>query len=130
MFVLPGTMVVLGQGGIATRPRPRSNGSLGQSCTKLYVGNLASDVTEDDLKIFFAGFNILPSSILKIVLKRGFAFVEFRDQSVADMAIEKCDEKPFMNTIIRLEPAMRTEGRVVDVIGKDIVQVLISNCKL
>uniref|UniRef100_A0A674MIJ1 Insulin-like growth factor 2 mRNA binding protein 2a n=1 Tax=Takifugu rubripes TaxID=31033 RepID=A0A674MIJ1_TAKRU len=63
---------------------------------KLYVGNLSPSVTVEDLKQFFGENNLpVPDQVL---LKSGYAFVDFPDQNSAIKAIEslsgKCLLKP------------------------------------
>uniref|UniRef100_A0A3P8TH23 Insulin-like growth factor 2 mRNA binding protein 2a n=1 Tax=Amphiprion percula TaxID=161767 RepID=A0A3P8TH23_AMPPE len=53
---------------------------------KLYIGNLSPSVTEEDLKQLFRERNLpVPD---KILLKNGYAFVDFPDQNSAIKAIE------------------------------------------
>uniref|UniRef100_A0AAQ5X316 RRM domain-containing protein n=1 Tax=Amphiprion ocellaris TaxID=80972 RepID=A0AAQ5X316_AMPOC len=53
---------------------------------KLYIGNLSPSVTEEDLKQLFREKNLpVPD---KILLKNGYAFVDFPDQNSAIKAIE------------------------------------------
>ncbi len=105
--------------------------SQGQGCCKLYMGNLATDVSEEDLRTFFTENNIAPSSVVKTVAKKGFAFIEFINQTAADMALEKCNGKPLMNTLVRLEPAIRNEFQYANnqYKAKRFIQLLFSNCK-
>jgi cold-inducible RNA-binding protein len=60
---------------------------------KLYIGNLSSKVTEDDLRSNFAGAgNVLSVSIIKdrlTGLSKGFGFVEMASEEEAKVAIEK-----------------------------------------
>ena len=59
---------------------------------RLYVGNLAKDVTEDDLREAFQSFGKLDEvSIVKDRsngVSKGFAFVEMPDQAEAQKAID------------------------------------------
>ncbi len=59
---------------------------------RLYVGNLAKDVTEDDLRAAFQTFGKLDEvSIVKDRsngVSKGFAFVEMPDQAEAQKAID------------------------------------------
>jgi RNA recognition motif-containing protein len=61
---------------------------------KLYVGNLAYDVTEDDLKYNFGELGTCVSA--KIIrdkhsgLSKGFAFVEMSTDKEAQEVIQKC----------------------------------------
>jgi RNA recognition motif-containing protein len=60
---------------------------------KLYIGNLSSKVTEDDLRSNFAGAgNVLSVNIIKdrlTGLSKGFGFVEMASDEEAKQAIEK-----------------------------------------
>ncbi len=60
---------------------------------KLYIGNLSSKVTEDDLRSNFAGAGkVLSVSIIKdrlTGLSKGFGFVEMSSEEEAKEAIEK-----------------------------------------
>uniref|UniRef100_H2TJN9 Insulin-like growth factor 2 mRNA binding protein 2a n=1 Tax=Takifugu rubripes TaxID=31033 RepID=H2TJN9_TAKRU len=58
---------------------------------KLYVGNLSPSVTVEDLKQFFGENNLpVPDQVL---LKSGYAFVDFPDQNSAIKAIESLSGK-------------------------------------
>ncbi|XP_062865493.1 insulin-like growth factor 2 mRNA-binding protein 2 [Trichomycterus rosablanca] len=59
---------------------------------KLYVGNLSPSVTVDDLKRLF-GECQLPVSDRTVLLKSGYAFVDFPDQKWAIKAIETLSGK-------------------------------------
>lgn len=58
---------------------------------KLYVGNLSPSVTVEDLKQLF-GERKLPVAD-KVLLKSGYAFVDFPDQNSAIKAIETLSGK-------------------------------------
>lgn len=59
--------------------------------TKLYVGNLSPSVTVEDLKELF-GERKLPVAE-QVLLKSGYAFVDFPDQNSAIKAIETLSGK-------------------------------------
>lgn len=59
---------------------------------KLYVGNLSPSVTVEDLKRLF-GERQLPVSDRTVLLKSGYAFVDFPDQKWAIKAIETLSGK-------------------------------------
>lgn len=62
-----------------------------QNMNKLYVGNLSPSVTVEDLKQFFGENNLpVPDQVL---LKSGYAFVDFPDQNSAIKAIESLSGK-------------------------------------
>jgi RNA recognition motif-containing protein len=55
--------------------------------SKLYVGNLPTDVNEGTLRQLFQDHSLSCTTIL--VKRGGYAFVECTDQSTADRAIDK-----------------------------------------
>ncbi|KAF5909267.1 insulin-like growth factor 2 mRNA-binding protein 2 isoform X1, partial [Clarias magur] len=59
---------------------------------KLYVGNLSPSVTVDDLKRLFCERE-LPVTDRTVLLKSGYAFVDFPDQKWAIKAIETLSGK-------------------------------------
>lgn len=62
-----------------------------QNMNKLYVGNLSPSVTVEDLKQLFGDSNLpVPDQVL---LKSGYAFVDFPDQNSAIKAIETLSGK-------------------------------------
>ncbi|MCX5843571.1 MAG: RNA-binding protein [Deltaproteobacteria bacterium] len=82
---------------------------------KLYIGNLSSNVTEDDLRAnFSAAGKVLSVNIIKdrlTGLSKGFGFVEMATEDEAKEAIQKfnsgqLDEK----TIIVSEARPKKEG--------------------
>jgi cold-inducible RNA-binding protein len=77
--------------------------------TKLYVGNVSWNATEGDLENEFARFGEVTEA--KIVLdketnrSRGFAFVTFKDEASAQLAIKQLDGTPFMGRDLRVSQA-------------------------
>lgn len=75
----------------------------------LYVGNLASDVTSEDLKQLFGEFGTIVTA--RIIFDhatntpRGFGFVEYTDKNAADEAIIALDMTWFMGQIINVKQA-------------------------
>ena len=67
---------------------------------KLFVGNLARNVTDADLRAAFEPFGTLSSvEVVKDKFgggSKGFAFVEFPDKAEAEAAIAGLHRKPFM----------------------------------
>lgn len=62
-----------------------------QNMIKLYIGNLSPSVTVEDLKQLFRERNLpVPEQVL---LKSGYAFVDFPDQNSAIKAIETLSGK-------------------------------------
>ncbi|KAG7212182.1 hypothetical protein KM043_012522 [Ampulex compressa] len=70
--------------------------------SKLYVGNLPSDCNESALRQLFQDNNLSCTTIL--VKRGGYAFVDCTDQSVADRAIDKLNDK----SLITARVAQRT----------------------
>jgi len=74
---------------------------------KIYVGNIAWGVTEEQLEDLFAEFGEVQS--VKIITDRdtgrskGFAFVEMDN---ADAAIEALNDKDFLGRNLRVNEAM------------------------
>lgn len=111
----------------------RGNGVGGQASygnRRLYVGNISNEVTEETLREFFHENGLTPEAIGKVSLRNGYAFVECRDSAMASLAVEKCNMKTFMNTIIRVEAAEKP-GYKPRVTGRRATSfVLVKNCKL
>lgn len=59
--------------------------------SKLYIGNLPTDTSENSLRQLFAEQNLSATNIL--VKRGGYAFVDCPDQSSADKAIDKLSGK-------------------------------------
>ena len=69
---------------------------------RLFVGNMPYGATEADLRAHFSGVGA-PSQIVIPVDRetgrpRGFAFVEFIDRAVAEEAINRFNQQPFMSS--------------------------------
>ena len=82
---------------------------------KLYVGNLSYDDTEDDLHELFSQYGTVVS--INVITDRdsgrpkGFAFVEYEDESSASGAIEALDGSDFMGRPLRVNIAQpKREG--------------------
>lgn len=82
---------------------------------KLYVGNLAFSVTDDELQQAFASFGSIASA--RVVMDRmsgrskGFGFVEMEDDSSADEAISKMDGQTIGGRPVRVSEAKPQEDR-------------------
>ena len=81
----------------------------------IYVGNISYSATEDQLREAFASYGEV-SSIAIIIDKytgnsRGFAFVEFADESTAMKAIEMFDGYELQGRTLRVNPAERQQQR-------------------
>ena len=75
----------------------------------MYIGNLAYDVTEDDLKNAFSEFGEVAS--VKIIIdkfsgrSKGFGFVEMPSNSEADQAIKALNGKVLSGRSIKVNQA-------------------------
>jgi len=75
----------------------------------MYIGNLAYDVTEDDLRNAFSEFGEVSS--VKIIIdkfsgrSKGFGFVEMPSNSEADQAIKALNGKVFNGRSIKVNQA-------------------------
>jgi RNA recognition motif-containing protein len=81
----------------------------------LFVGNMPYGATEADLRTHFAAVGA-PSHIVIPVDRdtgrpRGFAFVEFLDRGLAEQAVAKFDQQPFMGRSLSVSEARPREER-------------------
>jgi RNA recognition motif-containing protein len=81
----------------------------------LFVGNMPYGATEADLRAHFAGVGD-PSHIVIPVDRetgrpRGFAFVEFMDRAVAEQAVQRFNQQPFMGRSLSVSEARPREER-------------------
>ena len=78
---------------------------------KLYVGNLAWGVTDDDLQVKFAEHGSVASAVVitdrESGRSRGFGFVEMEDG--ADAAIEALNGQDFQGRALRVNEAQSKE---------------------
>jgi RNA recognition motif-containing protein len=83
--------------------------TIGERIMNIYVGNLAYDVTEDDLRTLFSGFGNV--SAVNIVKERssgqskGFGFVEMINNSEADKAMKALNGTKMKDQFIKLSQA-------------------------
>ena len=82
---------------------------------RLFVGNMPYGATEADLRAHFSGVGA-PSQIVIPVDRetgrpRGFAFVEFIDRAVAEEAINRFNQQPFMGRSLSVSEARPREER-------------------
>jgi RNA recognition motif-containing protein len=82
---------------------------------RLFVGNMPYGATEADLRAHFAGVGE-PSQVVIPVDRetgrpRGFAFVEFADRAVAEEAIARFNQQPFMGRTLSVSEARPREER-------------------
>ncbi len=82
---------------------------------RLFVGNLPYDMTEQDLREFFAPVGPLTTVIIPVDRetgkRRGFAFVEFSDPAHAAEASRKLNNQPFKGRNITINEARAKESR-------------------
>jgi RNA recognition motif-containing protein len=83
--------------------------------TKLFVGKLSFDTTNDSLQALFAQYGTVTSA--QVITDRdtrqskGFGFVEMEDQAAAQEAINALDGKEFEGRIIVVNVARPREDR-------------------
>jgi RNA recognition motif-containing protein len=70
---------------------------------KLYVGNLNYSVTSEELQKLFADYGMVKE--VKIVERRGFAFVEMSDLTEAEKAIEALNGSVFKGRAMKVDKA-------------------------
>jgi RNA recognition motif-containing protein len=82
---------------------------------KLYVGNLAVDVTDHDLQELFARAGLCESTAVitdrATGQSRGFAFVEMGSNDEAQMAIEQFDGQELKGRALKVNEAKDREKR-------------------
>ena len=60
--------------------------------TQLYVGNLSADGDEKAIRALFSRFGV----VREVLMKNGYAFVEFEDACSADTAMRELNgERPY-----------------------------------
>jgi cold-inducible RNA-binding protein len=83
--------------------------------TKIYVGNLSYDTTEDDLRTLFAQAGTVSSVALikdrDTGQSKGFAFVEMSNQSEAEKAIQTFNGYTLSNRPLKVNMARPREER-------------------
>ncbi len=81
----------------------------------IYVGNLAFQATEDDLKEVFAEYGAVSRVSLptdrETGRKRGFAFVEMEDEAKEDAAIAELDGADWLGRELKVNKAKPREPR-------------------
>jgi cold-inducible RNA-binding protein len=82
---------------------------------RLFVGNMPYGATEADLRTHFSGVGP-PSQIVIPVDRetgrpRGFAFVEYLDRTLAEQAVERFNQQPFMGRSLSVSEARPREER-------------------
>jgi cold-inducible RNA-binding protein len=98
-----------------TLPLPQSKGENEEMETKIYVGNLSYDTTEDDLRTLFAQAGTVTSVALikdrDTGQSKGFAFVEMSNQSEAEKAIQTFNGYTLGNRALKVNLARPREER-------------------
>ncbi|MBN2387913.1 MAG: RNA-binding protein [Anaerolineales bacterium] len=83
--------------------------------TKLYVGNLSYETTEDELRDLFSQAGTVSSVALikdrDSGRSKGFAFVEMSNQSEAEKAIQLFNDQTFGNRPLKVNIARPKEER-------------------
>ena len=82
---------------------------------KLYVGNLANSVTEEDLKGIFNSYGALTSSVIikdrTTQTSKGFGFIEFQNTADAAKAMKELNSKEIKGkSIVVNEARPKTEN--------------------
>ena len=82
---------------------------------RLFVGNLPYDVSEPEIREFFASVGPLSTVIIPVDRetgkRRGFAFVEFSDPAHAEEASRRLNNQPFKGRNITINEARARESR-------------------
>ncbi len=82
---------------------------------RLFVGNLAYDTTEAELREFFSPVGALSTVIIPVDHEtgkpRGFAFIEFEDRPQAEEASRRFNNQPFKGRNIKINEAREKESR-------------------
>jgi RNA recognition motif-containing protein len=98
-----------------TSPLPHSKGENEEMETKIYVGNLSYETTEDDLRTLFAQAGTVASVALikdrDTGQSKGFAFVEMSNQSEAEKAIQTFNGYSLANRPLKVNLARPREER-------------------
>ncbi len=81
----------------------------------IYVGNLAYQVTEDELREAFGAFGEISSCNVirdkETGRSKGFGFVEMSDNSQAEAAIQQLNDRDLMGRSIKVNEARPREER-------------------
>jgi RNA recognition motif-containing protein len=77
--------------------------------TKLFVKNLGSNVTSEDIMTLFSGHGEVKES--KIIDGRGIGFVEMSNQMEAESARKALDGNDFKGRKLKIEIAQPSKGR-------------------
>jgi RNA recognition motif-containing protein len=81
---------------------------------RLFVGNMPYGATEADLRAHFSGVGEPAQIVIPVDREtgrpRGFAFVEFAERSVAEEAINRFNQQPFMGRSLSVSEARPREA--------------------
>jgi RNA recognition motif-containing protein len=78
------------------------------STTKLYIGNLTEDTTEEDLKHTFTDYDVVDITVVRdqeTEISRGFAFLTFSNEDSCYDALEEMDGTPINGNAITVNEA-------------------------
>jgi RNA recognition motif-containing protein len=85
-----------------------------ESIVTIYIGNLSFQATEDDLKEVFAEYGEVSRISLptdrETGRKRGFAFVEMKEDAAEDAAIADLDGAEWLGRELKVNKAKPREG--------------------
>ena len=99
---------------MAPRRKPTRSKQDNPLSSKLYVGNLSFDSTEDDLRELFGRHGTVDSVAVitdrETGRPRGFAFVEMSESSAAQDAIRALDGNDFAGRSIKVNEAQDRRG--------------------
>jgi len=76
---------------------------------KLYVGNLAYSVTNDQLEKLFSAYGTVKSA--NVIGDKGFGFVEMTDSAEAEKAKEALDGTPYEGRNLKVDEAQPQRER-------------------
>lgn len=76
--------------------------------TKLFVGNLSYQLTEEELKQTFQGYGNIRG--IRLIQNKGFGFVEFESSESAQKALEELNGKELKGRKMRVEMAKPRES--------------------
>ncbi len=77
--------------------------------SKLYVGNLKYQVSENDLEVLFGNYGTVQS--VKVIEGKGFGFVEMGSSEEAESAMEDLNGTDFQGRTLRIDEARPPQRR-------------------
>ena len=78
---------------------------------KIYVGNIALNITEQDIRDLFSEYGEIIS--VKLKQSKGFGFVEMGSDSEAKKAISELNGKSFLGKPLSVSDAIQQQPRAV-----------------